>query len=80
MGLATPTSIMVGTGRAAEFGVLFRRGDALQSLRDIEIVAFDKTGTLTAGAPAEKAVVEEISELHTEILCGGTEVPPHICL
>jgi heavy metal translocating P-type ATPase len=52
MGLATPTSIMVGTGRAAEFGVLFRRGDALQSLRDIEIVAFDKTGTLTAGAPA----------------------------
>lgn len=52
MGLATPTSIMVGTGRAAEFGVLFRRGDALQSLRDIEIVAFDKTGTLTAGEPA----------------------------
>ncbi|CAM5765882.1 copper-translocating P-type ATPase [Labrys miyagiensis] len=52
MGLATPTSIMVGTGRAAELGVLFRRGDALQSLRDVGIVAFDKTGTLTAGAPA----------------------------
>ncbi|GLS20474.1 copper-translocating P-type ATPase [Labrys miyagiensis] len=52
MGLATPTSIMVGSGRAAELGVLFRRGDALQSLRDIGIVAFDKTGTLTSGAPA----------------------------
>jgi heavy metal translocating P-type ATPase len=52
MGLATPTSIMVGTGRAAELGVLFRRGDALESLRDISIVAFDKTGTLTEGAPA----------------------------
>lgn len=52
MGLATPTSIMVATGRAAELGVLFRRGDALQSLRDVEIVAFDKTGTLTQGEPA----------------------------
>lgn len=51
MGLATPTSIMVGTGRAAELGVLFRRGDALQALSDIDIVAFDKTGTLTEGRP-----------------------------
>ncbi len=51
MGLATPTSIMVGTGRAAEMGVLFRRGDALQTLQDARIVAFDKTGTLTAGRP-----------------------------
>jgi len=51
MGLATPMSIMVGTGRAAELGVLFRRGDALQALRDTKIVAFDKTGTLTEGKP-----------------------------
>ncbi|TNB46421.1 copper-translocating P-type ATPase [Martelella lutilitoris] len=51
MGLATPTSIMVGTGRAAETGVLFRNGEALQTLRDIAIVAFDKTGTLTEGRP-----------------------------
>ena len=51
MGLATPTSIMVGTGRGAEMGVLFRRGDALQSLRDADIIAFDKTGTLTIGKP-----------------------------
>ncbi|PIE15077.1 MAG: copper-translocating P-type ATPase [Rhodobacterales bacterium] len=51
MGLATPTSIMVGTGRAAEMGVLFRKGDALQMLQQADIVALDKTGTLTAGQP-----------------------------
>lgn len=51
MGLATPTSIMVGTGRAAEMGVLFRKGEALQSLRDARVIALDKTGTLTKGKP-----------------------------
>lgn len=51
MGLATPTSIMVGTGRAAELGVLFRQGDALQSLKEVGVVALDKTGTLTKGRP-----------------------------
>ena len=51
MGLATPTSIMVGTGRAAELGVLFRKGDALQRLDSAKVVAFDKTGTLTEGKP-----------------------------
>ena len=51
MGLATPTSIMVGTGRAAELGVLFRKGDALQLLADVDVIAFDKTGTLTRGKP-----------------------------
>ncbi len=51
MGLATPTSIMVGTGRAAELGVLFRQGEALQSLKEIGVVALDKTGTLTQGRP-----------------------------
>ena len=52
MGLATPTSIMVGTGRAAQMGVLFRKGDALQRLEGVKVVAFDKTGTLTEGKPA----------------------------
>jgi Cu+-exporting ATPase len=51
MGLATPTSIMVGTGRAAQIGVLFRRGDALQGLSDVKTIALDKTGTLTQGRP-----------------------------
>ncbi len=52
MGLATPTSIMVGTGRAAERGVLFRNGAALQALQEVRVVALDKTGTLTEGRPA----------------------------
>lgn len=51
MGLATPTSIMVGTGRAAQMGVLFRKGEALQLLKDARVVAVDKTGTLTEGRP-----------------------------
>jgi heavy metal translocating P-type ATPase len=52
MGLATPTSIMVGTGRGAELGILFRKGEALQALQDVKVVAFDKTGTLTMGKPS----------------------------
>ncbi|MEZ4458509.1 MAG: heavy metal translocating P-type ATPase [bacterium] len=51
MGLATPTSIMVATGKAAEMGVLFRKGESLQTLSEVDIVAFDKTGTLTEGRP-----------------------------
>lgn len=51
MGLATPTSIMVGTGRGAEMGVLFRKGEALQALQEVKVIAIDKTGTLTEGKP-----------------------------
>lgn len=51
MGLATPTSIVVGTGRAAQLGVLFRKGEALQLLKDTRVIAVDKTGTLTKGRP-----------------------------
>ncbi len=52
MGLATPTSIMVGTGRAAEMGVLFRKGEALQTLKSTGVIAFDKTGTLHRAIPS----------------------------
>ena len=51
MGLATPVSVMVGTGKAAEIGVLFRRGEAIQTLAEVGTVALDKTGTLTEGRP-----------------------------
>ncbi len=51
MGLATPTSIMVGTGRAAQMGILFRQGEALQTLMNVRVIAVDKTGTLTKGTP-----------------------------
>ncbi|WP_373187843.1 copper-translocating P-type ATPase [Halopseudomonas sp.] len=51
MGLATPTAIMVSTGKGAEMGVLFRRGAALETLAKMDTVVLDKTGTLTQGRP-----------------------------
>ncbi|KNG95409.1 heavy metal translocating P-type ATPase [Pseudaestuariivita atlantica] len=68
MGLATPTSIMVGTGRAAEMGVLFRKGDALQALSEVDIVALDKTGTLTEGQPTLTDVVVADGLARDEVL------------
>jgi Cu+-exporting ATPase len=52
MGLATPTAVMVATGRGAELGVLIKGGDALQRAAELDVIAFDKTGTLTEGHPA----------------------------
>ncbi len=57
MGLATPTAIMVGTGRGAELGVLIKGGEALEALNRVDTVVLDKTGTLTAGVPALSDVV-----------------------
>ena len=68
MGLATPTSIMVGTGRAAELGVLFRKSEALQQLRDVRVVAFDKTGTLTQGKPVLTDLILDDDFEHDEVL------------
>ena len=59
MGLATPTAIMVGTGKGAEMGTLFRQGTALETLARVDTVALDKTGTLTRGEP-------ELTDLHVE--------------
>jgi len=51
LGLATPTALMVGSGAGAEKGVLIRSGEAIQTMKDVKIIAFDKTGTLTKGKP-----------------------------
>lgn len=60
LGLATPMSVMVGVAKAAEFGVLVRNGDALQTASKLTVVVLDKTGTITEGAPHV-----------TDILCGS---------
>ncbi|HSG53530.1 MAG TPA: heavy metal translocating P-type ATPase [Rheinheimera sp.] len=57
LGLATPTAIMVGSGMGAEKGLLFRSGEAIQTLKDIKVVVLDKTGTITAGKPALTDVI-----------------------
>jgi Cu+-exporting ATPase len=57
MGLATPTAIMVGTGRGAEAGILIRGGEALEIAHRVTAVVMDKTGTLTVGRPVVEAIV-----------------------
>ena len=68
LGLATPTAIMVGTGKAAENGVLVRGGEALEMTRRIDAVVLDKTGTLTQGKPAVKELVPAAGFSEEELL------------
>jgi Cu+-exporting ATPase len=68
LGLATPTAIMVGTGKAAEHGILIRGGEALEGTRRINTIVLDKTGTLTRGKPAVTAIVTANGTSEHELL------------
>jgi P-type Cu+ transporter len=70
IGLATPTAIMVGTGKGAELGVLFRKGTALETLAKVDVVVMDKTGTLTLGQPelTDFTTVGTFAEREEEVL------------
>lgn len=68
LGLATPMSIMVATGRAAQVGVLFRDAEAIERMRTIDTLIVDKTGTLTEGRPSFKAVLASAPFSESEVL------------
>jgi Cu+-exporting ATPase len=59
LGLATPTALMVGSGMGAKKGILIRKGEAIQTMKEIKIVVFDKTGTITKGKP-------EVTDIYTK--------------
>lgn len=73
LGLATPTSIMAGSGRAAEFGILFKGGEHLEMTHRINTVILDKTGTITNGAPVLTDVITEVNEDEFLSLVGSAE-------
>ncbi|MCS7464349.1 heavy metal translocating P-type ATPase [Paenibacillus doosanensis] len=74
LGLATPTSIMAGSGRAAEFGILFKGGEHLESMHKIETVVLDKTGTVTKGKPSLTDIwVPELDEAEVLALAASAE-------
>lgn len=69
MGLATPTAVMVGTGKGAELGILFRNSEALERAGKVSVVVLDKTGTVTKGQPA----VTDIVISHQSSVASGTD-------
>lgn len=68
LGLATPTALMVGSGLGAENGIIIRKGEAVQTLKDVRTIVFDKTGTLTQGKPALTDVVAAEGFTKKEVL------------
>ena len=77
LGLATPTAVLAATGRAAQMGILFKSGEALQKAAGIELVAMDKTGTVTRGKPQVVGIETEFGVEQEELLRFAAAVESH---
>lgn len=73
LGLATPTALMVGSGMGAKRGILIRKGEAIQTMKEIKIIVFDKTGTITKGKPEVMEVYSRIKESLLLEIAGSLE-------
>jgi Cu+-exporting ATPase len=74
LGLATPTALMVGSGLGAENGILIRSGEAIQTIKELDVIVFDKTGTITKGQPAVTDVVAASGFTKDDVLLYGASV------
>lgn len=76
LGLATPTAIMVGMGKGASNGVLFKSGDAMEILNKISVAIFDKTGTLTQGKPQVTDIIQ-VADIGTSVVAYSASTQQH---
>ncbi len=74
LGLGTPTALMVGSGVGAQKGILIRNGEAIQTLKDVSVIAFDKTGTITKGKPEVTDFINLSSEKDSDVLYWASTV------
>jgi Cu+-exporting ATPase len=73
LGLATPTALMVGSGMGAKRGILIRKGEAIQTMKEVKTIVFDKTGTITKGKPEVTEIYSKIKEKDLLEIAGSLE-------
>lgn len=73
LGLATPTALMVGSGMGAKKGILIRKGEAIQTMKEVKIIVFDKTGTITKGKPQVTDIYSKVRENYLLEVAGSLE-------
>jgi P-type Cu+ transporter len=73
LGLATPIALMVGSGMGAKRGILIRKGEAIQTMKEVKIVVFDKTGTITKGKPEVREIYSKVPEKKLLEIAGSLE-------